>query len=49
MLTYDTRLEGYVIDLDMERLRNAPRYVIGEEPFANPVFEQRLGDYYGAS
>jgi hypothetical protein len=33
----------------MERLRNAPRYVNGEEPFANPVFEQRLGDYYGAS
>src|ERR1700730_6953203 len=26
MLTYDTRLEGYVIDLDRECLKNAPRY-----------------------
>lgn len=48
VLTYDTRLEGYVIDLDMERLKNAPRYGVGEEPFADPAFGQRLGDYYGA-
>jgi len=43
-LTYDTRLECYVIDLD----REAPRYGVGEEPFADPAFGQRLGDYYGA-
>jgi hypothetical protein len=48
MLTYDTRLEGYVIDLDRDRLKNAPRYGVGEEPFADPAFGQRLGDYYGA-
>jgi PRC-barrel domain len=48
VLTYDTRLEGYVIDLDRERLKNAPRYDAGEEPFADPAFGQRLGDYYGA-
>ena len=48
VLAYDTRLEGYVIDLDTERLKNAPRYGIGEEPFADPAFGQRLGDYYGA-
>src|ERR1700726_1145226 len=48
VLTYDTRLEGYVIDLDRERLKNAPRYGVGEEPFADPAFGQRLGDYYGA-
>ena len=36
VLTYDTRLEGYVIDLDRERLKNAPRYDAGEEPFAGP-------------
>jgi len=45
MLTYDTRLEGYVINLD---LKNAPRYGVGEEPFAEPAFGQRLGGYYGA-
>ena len=44
VLTYDTRLECYVIDLD----REAPRYGVGEEPFADPAFGQRLGDYYGA-
>ena len=49
MLTYDTRLEGYVIDLDRERLKNAPRYGVGEEPFADPAFGQRLGDYYGCA
>src|SRR6202521_1355997 len=32
VLTYDTRLDGYVIDLDRERLKNAPRYGLGEEP-----------------
>src|SRR4030088_3595799 len=48
VLTYDTRLEGYVVDLDRERLKNAPRYGVGEEPFADPSFGQRLGDYYGA-
>ena len=48
VLTYDTRLEGYVIDLDRERLKNAPRYDAGEEPLADPAFGQRLGDYYGA-
>jgi hypothetical protein len=48
VLTYDTRLEGYVIDLDRERLKNAPRYGVGEEPFADPAFGQLLGDYYGA-
>src|ERR1700674_3794503 len=44
VLTYDTRLEGYVIDLDRERLKNAPRYDAGEEPFADPAFGQRLGE-----
>ena len=48
VLTYDTRLDGYVIDLDRERLKNAPRYGVGEEPFVDPAFGQRLGDYYGA-
>jgi hypothetical protein len=48
VLSYDTRLEGYVIDLDRERLKNAPRYGVGEEPFADPAFGQLLGDYYAA-
>ena len=40
--------DAHVIDLDRERLKNASRYGVGEEPFADPAFGQRLGDYYGA-
>jgi hypothetical protein len=45
-LTYDTRLGGYVVDLDRDRLENAPRYGSGEDPFADPDYGRRLDDYY---
>jgi PRC-barrel domain len=32
VLTYDTRLGGYVVDLDRNRLEKAPRYDAGTEP-----------------
>jgi hypothetical protein len=31
-LTYDTRLEGYVVDIDRRRLEAAPRYTSGTNP-----------------
>ncbi len=31
-LTYDTKLGGYVVDLDKDRLQNAPSYAVGESP-----------------
>ena len=46
-LTYDTRLGGYVVDLDKDRLEEAPRYGAGEDPFADPDYGRRLDDYYG--
>jgi hypothetical protein len=46
-LTYDTRLGGYVVDLDKDRLEKAPRYGAEEDPFADPDFGRRLDDYYG--
>src|SRR5918997_1270907 len=46
-LTYDTRLGGYVVDLDRDRLEGAPRYGAEDDPFADPDFGRRLDDFYG--
>ena len=46
-LTYDTRLGGYVVDLDRSELEQAPRYGADEDPFTDPEYGQRLDDYYG--
>ncbi len=46
-LTYDTRLGGYVVDLDRDRLEGAPRYGAEDDPFADPDYGRRLDDYYG--
>ncbi len=48
-LTYDRRLGGYVVDIDKDRLEEAPRYGAGEDPFADPAYGKRLDDYYGPS
>ncbi len=45
-LTYDTRLGGYVVDID-ERLKDAPSYRSGEDPFADPAFGERVRGHYG--
>ena len=47
-LTYDTRLEGYVVDLDKDRLDASPRYGAGEDPFADPAYGRGVDDWYGA-
>lgn len=46
-LTYDTRLGGYVVDLDRDRLEGAPRYGSGDDPFEDPDYGRLLDDYYG--
>ena len=47
VLTYDTNQGGYVVDLDKDRLTNAPSYRAGEDPFASdPLFGQRIDDYW---
>jgi hypothetical protein len=45
-LTYDTSLSGYVVDIDRERLTNAPRYGREEDPFRDPDYGRRIYDYY---
>jgi len=46
-LVYDTRLEGYVVDVDSRQLANAPRHGADEDPFADPAYGERLRDFYG--
>jgi hypothetical protein len=46
-LTYDTRLGGYVVDLDKDQLADAPRHGAEDDPFADPDYGRRLDDYYG--
>ena len=37
VLTYDTRLGGYVVDLTREQLERAPHYALEETPWADPL------------
>jgi sporulation protein YlmC with PRC-barrel domain len=46
VLTYDTRLGGYVVDVDKERLADAPRYGADEDPFADHEYGARVDAYY---
>ncbi len=46
-LVYDTRLEGYVVDIDPGQLGEAPRHGAGEDPFGDPAFGDRVRDFYG--
>ena len=45
-LTYDTRLGGYIVDLDRTRLEQAPSHGPEDDPFADPDYGRRLDDYY---
>jgi hypothetical protein len=45
-LTYDTRLGGYVVDIDKDRLEGAPRYRAGEDPFIDDEYGARVDAYY---
>jgi len=47
-LKYDTELDGYVVNLDRQRLKNAPTF--GREDtmdLEDPAMGRRLHDYYG--
>ena len=45
-LTYDTRLGGYVVDIDKDRLAGAPRHGAEEDAFADPAFGSKVDAYY---
>jgi hypothetical protein len=47
-LTYDTRQDGYVVDIDRSRLEGAPSYTTRDEPnWSDRSYGQRVDQYYG--
>lgn len=44
-LKYDTTLGGYVVDLDKDRLQQAPHYA-DEAEWRDPAYGTRVTDYY---
>ena len=47
-LTYDTSKGGYVVDIDQDKLRNAPSYTSSESAnWSDPSYGRRIDDYYG--
>lgn len=46
-LTYDTDLNGYVVDLDKERLTGAPSYAQGNDPTYDRAYGTQIYGYYG--
>jgi hypothetical protein len=45
-LKYDTRLEGYVVDLDKDRLQNAPSYERGADVDWTPDYGRQVNQYW---
>lgn len=48
VLTYDTRLEGYVVPLQKAQLEKAPRYEQSSVPDYTDDYGRQVYDYYGA-
>jgi hypothetical protein len=47
MLTYDTRLGGYVVDLDRSKLENAPSYASTEAPdWSDRSYTAQIDEYW---
>jgi hypothetical protein len=47
-LTYDTRQGGYIVDIDRNRLENAPYYSAGSEPdWSDRSYSQSVDRYHG--
>ena len=47
VLDYDTKMGGYVVDLDKSRLEKAPSYRRNEDPWTNPTYGRDVYGYYG--
>jgi hypothetical protein len=46
--TYDPRQEGYVVDIDRQRLEGAPYYAATNEPnWSDRAYGQTVDRYYG--
>jgi hypothetical protein len=48
VLDYDERQGGYVVDVDKERLQNAPSYRVTDSPdWSDRKYGRHIDDYYG--
>ena len=47
VLTYDSDQGGYVVDLDKDRLKEAPSYERGSDPTYDRSFGEEVYGYYG--
>lgn len=47
MLSYDTTKEGYVVPVNKDRLKDAPRYCQYEPPDYTLDYDERIKAYYG--
>ena len=45
-LTYDTRLGGYVVSIDRDKLAAAPHHGAGEDPFLDDAYGKAVDGYY---
>jgi len=48
-LHYDTKKDGYVVNVDKAQLERAPRYPMDETPTYNDEYGRKVYDYYGSS
>ena len=46
-LTYDPARGGYVVDIDPARLDEAPSFLDGEDPWADPEHRRNVFGFYG--
>ena len=50
VLTYDTNLGGYAVDLDRDRLQGAPSYSSTDaDRWSEPGYARSIDEYYGTS
>jgi len=49
VLTYDTDKDGYVVDLDKDRLKDAPSYERGSDPSYDRTYGEQVYRYYGVT
>lgn len=49
MLTYDVEQGGYVVDIDKQRLTDAPRHATEETPEYTDEYGRTIYGYYGIS
>ena len=46
-LSYDSTRGGYIVDIDPERLAQAPSFAPGEEPWRDPEHRRNVFGFYG--